>query len=183
MKSTLLLWLLIIGLANLCSAQSPSKGKFKIDTRLSLGVRKALHTGLGLEYTLLESPKWETGLRIGGLLKKNKIRSNERDLITWWVSSDLSLYRQLSKNTHFIMGTGASIGTKVSRGSLPTGTEYFTKETIFLYLIFGFRSYIKEGPFFMQLQLKTAPLPDRDILRLSLLELSFGVRLGRTTQP
>ncbi|MEL7530274.1 MAG: hypothetical protein AAFN10_03150 [Bacteroidota bacterium] len=182
MKNTIMLWALAL-LAfstHYCAAQSSSSGRLQIDTRASYEFTGLLYGGLGLEYTLLQSPKWETGLRIGGLATPIDDRISTGEKAYWWVSSDLLLYRRLSKNIRILIGLGGSHGTRAfkwnARGSVP----YLYGRTMYLYGICGLRAYPMGGPLFIQLQLKAPPVrwPHYEVWNYGLLEFSLGLRFG-----
>lgn len=183
MKNTIILWGLALGLfsAQLCLAQSSNSGRLQIDARASYEMTGLIYGGLGIEYTLFQSPKWETGLRIGGMATPIDDRITSGEKTYWWVHTDLLFYRRLTPNIQLLVGAGGGTGTRAFEWNARNSVPFLYGRTIYLYGVLGVRAYLMEGPLFMQLQLKAPPIrwPHREVWDYALVECSLGIRFGR----
>ncbi|MEL6846092.1 MAG: hypothetical protein AAFP02_23025, partial [Bacteroidota bacterium] len=161
-------------------AQFSTKGRLQLDVRGSYELTGLRYAGLGIEYVLVKSPKWETGLRLGGIASPIDDRISTGENHYWFVSSDLLVYRRLFSRAQLFLGAGGSYGTRAYYWGVRNSNPYIYDDTIFLYLILGARVDLTKR-IFVQSQIKGPPLrwPHDEVMGYSLIECSLGLRLGR----
>ncbi|MEM6348010.1 MAG: hypothetical protein AAF927_29240 [Bacteroidota bacterium] len=190
MKHAFLFWALVFSLTSpfFCLAQQQQQSlTWQIDARGSLPINfdtEFFDIGLGIENLVVNKANWQLGTRLGFLYDRRRIARSSEAFNTFWFTFDINSYHRLGANWWGFGGLGGAWGMQAFEYCQRTDCYWATFEDYWAYIQLGAKKNFKNNKLFFQMQARLFPFPDADFLIYrSRLEVSFGIRLGQSTQP
>ncbi len=133
---------------------------------------------------VLNRANWQVGTRLGLLYDRRKISRAPNTLNTFWLTFDINSYHRLGPGWYGLGGIGGAWGKQAFETCQRSGCDWSTFEDYWAYVLLGVKKNFQNEKHFFQMQARLFPFPDADFfIYRSRLEVSFGIRLGQTTQP